>query len=195
MSDVWYLFDPDHPARAEQTMQRVSVAGRKLVIERGTFGAWQVIREKRVLTPEAIEDRLADARARGLVVERDPFAVLERLSARHPELEAVIDAIDDLDSAAGREALEVYADFLLSQGDARGELAGLQLRDRFGSAAREWVANHRAQVFGPVAEGSWLPRLHWRGVGSSGSTCSAVPTRPSGLRIWCACPRVRACVA
>ena len=163
MSDVWYLFDPKHPARAEQVMQRLRVDGRKLVIERGTFAAWEVVRTKRVLMPSAIDARLAKAREQGLAIESDPFAVLDRLSARHPELEAAIQAIDDLDSAAGREALTVYADFLQSAGDARGTLAALQLRDSDG-ATREWLASHRAQLFGPLAADSWRsPKLRWRG--------------------------------
>lgn len=164
MSDVWYLFDPQHPARAEQIMQRLRVDGRKLVIERGTFAGWKVVRTKRVLMPSAIDARLAEARKQGLAIESDPFVVLARLSARHPELEAAIQAIDDLDSAAGREALQVYADFLQAQGDARGTLAALQLRDPYARAPRAWLAEHRAQLFGPLAPDSWRsPGLQWRG--------------------------------
>lgn len=151
----WYVLDAADPRRAEQIMQRLRVEGRTLVIEQGTFAGWWPAKVARRLTrfgvERALEARLAKARARGLACERDPFVVLDRLSVRHPELEAAILASEKISPEARGEALEVYADFLQAQGDARGTLAMLRLHDREAKDTRRYLADHAAQILGPLA--------------------------------------------
>jgi hypothetical protein len=73
------------------------------------------------------------------------------MSAEHKEILAAIQACDDLDSPEARELLHVYADHLQAAGDPRGTLAALQLQQREGEAARAWLADHREEIFGPLA--------------------------------------------
>jgi hypothetical protein len=152
MSEVWYLFDPQHPRRAAQVLQRLQVEDATLVVEQGTFAKWEGVERQTLSSPRAARSalaaRLTDARARGLVSETDDVVVISRLSARHVELEAAMAAVAELDSPDGCELLQIYADYLQSEGDPRGMLASLQLRNL---DAREWLAEHLAWCFGRFA--------------------------------------------
>ncbi len=66
--------------------------------------------------------------------------------ARHPELEAAVEA-DPYD----REAYSVLADWLQEQGDPRGELIALQLAGK-DKAAKALIAKQAAYFLGPLAE-------------------------------------------
>ncbi|HVH98052.1 MAG TPA: hypothetical protein VM869_05065 [Enhygromyxa sp.] len=149
MSEVWYVFDPKHPRRTEQIIARLQVEDSTLLVERGVcLREWELVERRALASPRAarsaLEARLADASARGLAIETDDVSVIGRLSARHPELEGLLAAVQ-LDSPDGRELLQVYADFLQAEGDPRGMLASLQLRNL---DARPWFAEHMTWCFG-----------------------------------------------
>jgi hypothetical protein len=114
--------------------------------------------------------------------------------------EAAIQAIEQLDSPDARELLEVYADVLQAAGDPRGTLAALQLQEiDNGKAADAWLAEHREQIFGYLAElvrkppvyerwhGGWLTDLE---IAPSRSRPEPVPELAALLRLpVCACLR------
>ena len=68
-----------------------------------------------------------------------------KLDARNPELEKAI-----LANPNDREAYTVYADWLMEQGDPRGELISLQLGNKDGQA-KKLIEKHQDYFLGPLA--------------------------------------------
>ncbi len=68
-----------------------------------------------------------------------------KLDARNPELEKAIVA-----NPNDREAYAVYADWLMEQGDPRGELISLQLGNKDGQA-KKLIEKHQDYFLGPLA--------------------------------------------
>ncbi|HVI03397.1 MAG TPA: hypothetical protein VM869_32100 [Enhygromyxa sp.] len=179
-----YVFDLHDPARAGQTMQRWQVRDATLAIERGRLASWTPTSTQTFSSSteahEALAARLSDARTRGLAVESDPLAVVRRLSARNPTLEAALQALDDLDHPAAHTQLQVYADFMQSEGDPRGTLAALQLRDS--ADASEWLDQHLTHIFGPLAPAVGRRRevdLTWTGGWITSLFVNRLPLSPS----------------
>ncbi len=69
-----------------------------------------------------------------------------KLDARNPELEKPLIA-----NPNDREAWAVYADWLMEQGDPRGELISLQLGNKEGQA-KKLIEKHQDYFLGPLAE-------------------------------------------
>ncbi len=69
-----------------------------------------------------------------------------KLNARNPELEKAI-----LANPNDRDAYTVYADWLIEQGDPRGELISLQLGNKEGQA-KKLIEEHSDYFLGPLAD-------------------------------------------
>ena len=146
-----YAFDPDDPARGDQTIARVRAGPRELGLDVGNLGAMYAVRdpwttnvtaharEGGLLTrndhppssvqrfaEDAARDRRLDAqlerwRAEGRALAASEIEVLEAVSARDPALEARLR--EDPGDAANHL---IYGDWLQSRGDPRGALVTLQ---------------------------------------------------------------------
>jgi hypothetical protein len=139
------VYDPHHPLRGDQPLERARVSGSTLAIDRGTLGAWTLGRDKVYATAElcreALDAKLATWAGRGLALIHDDFELLEQVSARNPALEAEVRAAADPSAA-----LHVLSDWLQAQGDPRG------LSDA--------VALHSSHLLGPLAP--WIDQLGLR---------------------------------
>jgi hypothetical protein len=140
-------YDPHHPLRGDQPLERARVSGSTLAIDHGTLGAWTLGRDKVYATPklgrEALAAKLATWTRRGLALIHDDFELLEQVSARNPALEAEIRAAADPSAA-----MQVLADWLQAQGDPRG--------------LPNAVALHPSHLLGPLAP--WIDEfgLSWQ---------------------------------
>lgn len=163
-------FDPRDPARGDQQLERLRVGERELERERGQLGAWTGGESESFAEPELVGRRvievLAEWEARGLSVAEDELAVLERVSAREPQLEQQLHANpDDVESSL------IYGDWLQARGDPRGQLIALcqalaraSVEDRAELQARndEFVAAHAGHLFGPLRQVARDLDLRWR---------------------------------
>lgn len=177
-----YVFDPDHEQRAGQPMQRWQVRHMTLTLEHGWLGRWTPAASETFAWPSLAQDalaaRLAEATARGLAVETDPLALVQRLSPRSDALEASLHALDDLDDLRARAELQVCADFLQAKGDPRGTLAALQLQDPNSPLAAAYLAQHATHILGPLASVLGHPRevdVTWTGGWITALSVSRLP--------------------
>ncbi|MFV8753539.1 ribosomal protein L7/L12 [Nannocystaceae bacterium ST9] len=170
--ELRHAFDPRHPRRGDQPIERLRWHGLRLAWERREADEW--IREREVEFVEiderdrAIADELEAWAARGLESSARELDVALRCSAREPALEQAIRVGDPPD-----EAMEVHADWLQRQGDPRGLIAALDLararasepgeRERLDRAFHEALVEHRRHLFGPHAETLDMLRLDWSG--------------------------------
>jgi hypothetical protein len=170
-----YAFDPHHPLRGDQPLVRLRWHGSKLGWERGQIGEWSREREATFESTQAREravaDELVDWAGKGLESTELELDIVRRTSAREPRLEQAIREADPPD-----EAMAVHADWLQRQGDPRGLVAALDLararaeqRGALDEAARldrafvDALAEHRAHLFGPLAEYERVATLTWHG--------------------------------
>jgi hypothetical protein len=181
-----HAFDPQHPDRANQQLERLRWFGRELAWERGQLGNWQRDRSEHVASiasrDHLIETQRQQWADRGLATAARELDVVQQLSAREPSLE------QQLRSGVG-EVASVYADWLQQQGDPRGSLMALGLareanparRGQLESAFTTTLAEHRSHVFGPVGDPSPYVELEWSSgtvVGISLFRHSAEPREP-----------------
>ncbi len=80
------------------------------------------------------------------LVRGDAPAAIESVHARDPKLEAIIAAAPD-----DKDNYLVYADWLQSQGDVRGELIALQAAGK-DAAAKKLIAGNREHFYGKLAD-------------------------------------------
>jgi uncharacterized protein (TIGR02996 family) len=113
----------------------------KIVAEKVKKG-YQLVGGKPAKAPPA--GKTAKAPAKGKEAKAEPAAGGKR-DARNPELEKAIVA-----NPNDREAWTVYADWLIEQGDPRGELISLQLGNKEGQA-KKLIAEHEDYFLGPLA--------------------------------------------
>ncbi|MCA9685588.1 MAG: ribosomal protein L7/L12 [Myxococcales bacterium] len=161
-----YAYDPRHPARGDQPLQRLRAGEGELAIDSGEIGSWDrpdlqalaLADHRGGLDPDQVE-RLSVERLRawdqaGMRVAEDEFAVLEALSAREPKLEAALSRRPD-----DREAHLIYGDWLLAAGDPRGQLVALQCalesadadpEERLRARERAFMREHAGHLFGPL---------------------------------------------
>lgn len=97
-----------------------------------------------------------------------PIEQRNPIDARHPELEAAIEANDDIDS------YRVLADWLIARGDPRGELVVLQIAEELdptparAAATADLFERYKAYFLGPlgrnvtVQDNSGAPAFEWR---------------------------------
>lgn len=167
-----YAYDPEHPLRGDQPVERLRWTRTELALERGRAGEWRSVEKVVLGSAEAVLTKAAQQcatwREQGLALASDGIELLRSVSAREPRLEAEIRAAAD-----PRAAIEVYADWLQSVGDPRGVLAmtGLAIehesdpeqRSRLSASFDELLVRHRAHLFGPVALALARFELGWCG--------------------------------
>lgn len=164
-------FDPRHVARGDQTLQRLRVGELELELEQGELGAWTGGEAETFADPEQVGQRvvaqLGDWQRRGLALADDEIGVLERLSAREPQLEQRIVANpDELESRL------IYGDWLQAQGDPRGQLIALRAaleratpdqRDALRDQVEAFESAHAGHLFGPLRAVVRELDPRWRG--------------------------------
>lgn len=174
-----YAFDPRHPARGDQALERLRAGEREVEVDRGALGLWEhastdaVTRaERRKFVDPTVADRhtleriLGWERA-GLAIAESELAVLQAVSARDPTLEAVLRECPD-DPAAHA----IYGDWLQAAGDPRGQLVALQLAlNRLPKVERPsaqlarheeaFRAEHAGHLFGPLRQVADKLALRW----------------------------------
>lgn len=167
-AEVLHAFDPKHPARADQPLERLRWFGLELAWERGRIGEWQRERSERVASIASRDRWIAEQRqewaAQRLAMAARELDIVEQLSAREPALE------QQLRSREGfAEAASVYADWLQQQGDPRGSLIALGLACE-AQPARRWqlepafaaaLIEHRSHLFGLVGDPTPYVELEW----------------------------------
>lgn len=164
-------FDPNNPARGDQQLERLRVGERELEIEQGVLGGWTGGESESFADPDLVARRvvelLGDWQARGLDVAQDELAVLERVSAREPQLEQQLRANPDDD-----ETRLIYGDWLQARGDPRGQLIALshaltrapaEAWSDLEARIDEFTAAHASHLFGPLRQVARDFDLRWRG--------------------------------
>jgi uncharacterized protein (TIGR02996 family) len=163
-------FDPRDPGRGDQQLERLRVGERELEVERGVLGGWTGGEGESFADPDLVGRRVVEVlgewQARGLEVAEDELAVLERVSAREPQLEQRLRNNPD----DGETSL-IYGDWLQARGDPRGQLIALShalvrapVEERADLEVRidEFVASHAGHLFGPLRQVARELDLHWR---------------------------------
>lgn len=145
----------------------VTVEGRAVEIAEGPVGSdgqvWKydftTVNEARQFVEEAIGEKIR----KGFVEQEEPLPAATQAQARDPELEEAI--ARDLRDVQARL---VYADWLQSKGDPRGDLIVLQHRiyeegttPALAEAVSEIIAAHRAHFFGDLALFGDYLQLDW----------------------------------
>jgi hypothetical protein len=153
-----YAFDPEHPDRGDQEVERIRIVGLGLDAQRSQLGDWEQSEPPRSSSVAAllaaIDERRAAWAAAGLREADSELEILEQVRARDPAAEGRIRERDDDERQA---ETAVYADWLQSVGDARGQLAAAA-----GDELTRLVDLHEVHLFGgnPVllrgAEIEWL---------------------------------------
>ena len=167
-----YVFDPKHPQRGAQPCTRVEIRAGQLELRHAQLGSWAEAEPAQTRFGPDDDQALLDAydalRQRwaedGLREATSETELLLALCARNPELERSFDdAASDTPELAAAAA--VYADWLLEQGDPRGQLGAAQLATTAASgtefeALLEAWAPHVLGPFHALRE-SW--NLDWCG--------------------------------
>jgi uncharacterized protein (TIGR02996 family) len=164
-------FDPRHPARGDQQLERLRVGERELEIEQGVLGGWTGGESESFADPDLVARRvvglLGDWQTRELDVAEDELAVLERVSAREPQLEQQLRADPDDD-----ETRLIYGDWLQARGDPRGQLIALahalarapsETTAELETRVDELMITHASHLFGPLRQVARELDLRWRG--------------------------------
>ncbi|MCA9687892.1 MAG: hypothetical protein KC457_37385, partial [Myxococcales bacterium] len=120
-------FDPRHPARTRQPLERMRITGPVLEIARGHIDSWpdaDSTEQRRFEDPASLR-AAADAQRHawqdaGLELCADLLAFVNRTSPRNPELEQQFREADDPTQVG-----LVLADWLEAEGDPRGPLGAL----------------------------------------------------------------------
>jgi uncharacterized protein (TIGR02996 family) len=163
-------FDPRHPARGDQPIERLRAGELELAHDSGLLGALE-LGEAESFADEALTQRQVIAQlerwtAAGRSLADSEIAVLEALSDRDLELEARLrEHPEDLESHL------IYGDWLQARGDPRGQLITLQHAVASASSAserrslaareRELRARHLGQLFGPLRSLADTLVLRW----------------------------------
>lgn len=164
-------YDPRHVARGDQPLERLRVGELELELEQGELGAWSDGEAETFADPEQVGQRvfaqLVRWQQRDLVAVDDEITLLERVSARDPQLEQHIVANPD-----EHESRLIYGDWLQAQGDPRGQLIALRCalerataaaeRDELRAQVEAFEAAHAAHLFGPLRTVFRELDPHWR---------------------------------
>ncbi|MFV8749390.1 hypothetical protein ACNOYE_02435 [Nannocystaceae bacterium ST9] len=167
-----YAFDPNHPQRGDQPIERLRWLGLDVTWERGDADQWTVERQRSFTDTDERDLAIALQQrrwtARGLESSDRELDIAIRCSARSYQLEQEIRTCDPPEAA-----LTVHADWLQRQGDPRGLLAALDLararasdpdeRERANRAFHAALVEHQRHLFGPYAESMSILRLGWSG--------------------------------
>ena len=166
---AYYAYDPR--AGSGQSIIMIVVVDALLETWEGSLGERYLLsgkeQERRIVREElssgeaALEEASRRALAlqrKGLMLAESEQAAYQALVARSDELEARLREHPD-----EQEAYQVYADWLIEQGDIRGELISCALADeaRGASLLDVWLPAHRGAVLGPLARYTPWMELEW----------------------------------
>ena len=151
--------------RAGPCCEWLTLVGRDLFLARGRpwdWGAMEVlVREGHTSDiVRVIDQQRARWKAAGLREAATELELLTRLSAQHPTLEA---SLADADEDTLRHHAEVYADWLQSHGDPRGELAIAALHGASEAVFAKLLATHGRSLLGPLHGRLGPDALRWLG--------------------------------
>lgn len=177
-------YDPEDPRRADQELERLRLVGLDGAIDRGGLGDWSPGELEGHDDPAAalawVDEQLARwAEAGRLHVARE-LELVAALSEREPVLEARIREAED-DETRAREAA-VFADWLQSRGDPRGQIGATALAGSLADEHAALVERHLGQLFGPARaafEAGALP-CTWTGPVLDSLRVEIEPLEPRG---------------
>lgn len=170
-----FAYDPDHPLRGNQPIERVRVVARGIALERGKLGDW-TLAPIEPLDFDSMLDAIDQHRRRWAAAGKHEAASEQEIhaltSARNRSLEARL-RDSDSDEARTREAA-VYGDWLQAHGDPRGLIAAASLsltevgevaalRDERQRELDRLVVTHSSHLFGPARETMDFARWTWHG--------------------------------